>query len=388
MPNFNFKSQFPIAEVIAAAQRKPQMEAEMEAQKEQIRQARFKTLLDALSTGGQMARLMSQNKTDALAREQTKNQMAGQKDLQSILAEPQPNAPVAPPIQQFSAPKQPLGPATAGGEMPPIMPPQAMGTVQPTFGGTQQGANQEGRIKSATIKAFPEAAGKEVAAQQFGDPLEKGLKMAQIHKLMQETKTGNVDAKSKLESTLRDDFSKASGQFADVAQSYQRIEDSLTDPSAAGDLALIFNFMKMLDPGSTVREGEFANAQNAGGIDSRMRAMYNKIISGERLDPKMRGDFSRRSSLLYKGQEKLHSQRENEYRRIATNSGIDAENVITNMRAIMGLDSNSPTAQASAAPAPVAKPKPSVAPNARYDQLKKEGLSDEDIYKTMAEEGF
>ena len=37
-------------------------------------------------------------------------------------------------------------------------------------------------------------------------------------------------------------------------------------PDAAGDMALIFSYMKMLDPNSTVREGEYATAQDAGSI--------------------------------------------------------------------------------------------------------------------------
>jgi len=34
--------------------------------------------------------------------------------------------------------------------------------------------------------------------------------------------------------------------------------------------------MKILDPGSVVREGEFATAQNSAGIPERIRAKYNR----------------------------------------------------------------------------------------------------------------
>jgi hypothetical protein len=328
MPNFNFKSQFPISEVIAAAQRKPQMEAEMQAQQEQAKQLRLKSLLDALSTGAQFSRAMSQNKTEGLARQQVQSQAQGQQELSGILAEPQPTAPVAAPIQQFGRAPVPMQNA---GDMVPT------GTVQPTFGDTAQGGSQDARMKAAAVKAFPDAAGKDISASLFGDPLDKSVKMAQVHKLMTEAKNGSVDAKSKLEGQLRDDFVKASSQFADVSQSFQRMQDSFKEPSAAGDLALIFNYMKMLDPGSTVREGEFASAQNSGGLDSRLRAKYNSIINGERLDPKQRDDFFRRAGLLYGGQTKLHGQREGEYRRIAKNSGIDADNVIVQLRSNLDL---------------------------------------------------
>jgi len=39
----------------------------------------------------------------------------------------------------------------------------------------------------------------------------------------------------------------------------------------------------MLDPGSVVRESEFATAQNAAGVPDQVRNMYNKVLSGTRL---------------------------------------------------------------------------------------------------------
>jgi len=99
---------------------------------------------------------------------------------------------------------------------------------------------------------------------------------------------------------LRDDFDKLSKTFNLVNNAYGRIQASAKDPSAAGDLALIFNYMKMLDPGSTVREGEFATAQNAAGIPDILRAKWNKAIEGERLAPNTRTDFVDRSNKLFK----------------------------------------------------------------------------------------
>ena len=53
------------------------------------------------------------------------------------------------------------------------------------------------------------------------------------------------------EDKLRDDFRSESKEFVKVRDAYGRILS--TDASAAGDLALIFNYMKILDPGSVVR---------------------------------------------------------------------------------------------------------------------------------------
>ena len=56
-------------------------------------------------------------------------------------------------------------------------------------------------------------------------------------------------------------------------------------------ISLIFGFMKMLDPGSVVREGEFATAQNAASIPDRIRNAYNRALEGTRLNPQQREMF-------------------------------------------------------------------------------------------------
>ena len=49
---------------------------------------------------------------------------------------------------------------------------------------------------------------------------------------------------------------------------------------AASQIGLIFSYMKMLDPSSTVREGEYATAQNTVGVPDKIRNIYNKTIDG------------------------------------------------------------------------------------------------------------
>jgi hypothetical protein len=85
--------------------------------------------------------------------------------------------------------------------------------------------------------------------------------------------------------------------FVQVSTKFDRIESALD--TAAGDISLIFAFMKMLDPGSTVREGEFATAQNSGSVNENIWATYNKAITGERLVPSRRADFKAQSVAIF-----------------------------------------------------------------------------------------
>ena len=140
-------------------------------------------------------------------------------------------------------------------------------------------------------------------------------------KIDDKTKFANADK-------LRDEHQKLSGTFIDVRDAYGRILTSAEEQTAASDLSLIFNYMKMLDPGSVVREGEFANAQNSAGVPSRIRARYNNVVSGERLAEDTRADFINQAQGLYKTQLASQSDLDKNYQDLATSYGLDSDQVV------------------------------------------------------------
>jgi hypothetical protein len=99
------------------------------------------------------------------------------------------------------------------------------------------------------------------------------------------------------EASLRKEFNQESKYFKGIAQSFGKV--LATDPTAAGDVSLIFAYMKMLDPGSVVREGEQATAQNAAGVPARVINLYNRVVTGERLLPDQRADFRKQAQNIY-----------------------------------------------------------------------------------------
>lgn len=122
-----------------------------------------------------------------------------------------------------------------------------------------------------------------------------------------------------MEKGLRDAFVNDTKSFASQNDAFGRIYASAKDPSPAGDMSLIFNFMKVLDPGSTVREGEFANAQNSGSVDQRIRGLYNSVLEGTRLSPEQRHDFVKRAADLY-------GQAKSDYtKRVESHKGLAAQ---------------------------------------------------------------
>lgn len=130
-----------------------------------------------------------------------------------------------------------------------------------------------------------------------------------------------------MEEKLRDGFTAASKTYATVRDQFGVLDSAASDPSAAGDLALIFAFMKIVDPGSTVREGEFANAQNAAGVPEQTRAMWNKALRGERLTTKTRADFVGRAKKLYGSYEQTFQKAKDQYNALADAYGLDKDRV-------------------------------------------------------------
>jgi len=100
------------------------------------------------------------------------------------------------------------------------------------------------------------------------------------------------------EAKLRGEYTKNTDEFSKIDSAFSRLQSSLTG-TGAGDLSLVFQYMKILDPGSTVREGEFANAANAGGVDDQIIGTYNKLMEGAFLSPMQRIDFYQRAKDLY-----------------------------------------------------------------------------------------
>jgi hypothetical protein len=127
---------------------------------------------------------------------------------------------------------------------------------------------------------------------------------------------------------LRGEFTQATKSFADINDAFGRIKVSAQNPSPAGDMSLIFNFMKMLDPASVVRESEFALAAASGSYGERVKAAWNKVATGEKLSKSQRDDFVNRSMSLFNESSRIHTGRVKEFSTKASQFGVDPSQVI------------------------------------------------------------
>ena len=125
---------------------------------------------------------------------------------------------------------------------------------------------------------------------------------------------------------LRSRYDNYTKDLRQVDAAYKKITNA--PESAAGDMAMIFNYMKLLDPGSTVREGEFATAQQAAGVPERVMNLYNRALTGERLSPDQRKDFKRSGESAYSSQQESADQQTATILQQADQDGIAREKVL------------------------------------------------------------
>lgn len=152
----------------------------------------------------------------------------------------------------------------------------------------------------------------ESAEGQFGGP--GGASLANL------SKEDKAFALKMQDSVRKDEDIKG---YIAIRDAYQRVVSAGKNPSAANDMALVFNFMKTMDPGSTVREGEFQSAANAAGLGKRMIAAAKKIDNGELLHPDQRADFLSAAKSVYQPKYENYQRARSYYEGQITTFGLD-----------------------------------------------------------------
>ena len=144
------------------------------------------------------------------------------------------------------------------------------------------------------------------------------------------------------EAPLRTSFLNQAAPHIQISQAYRKIASA--PDTAAGDMSLIFGYMKILDPGSTVREGEYASAENTRGVPDAVRAQYNRSLTGKRLVEKQRTEFTQAAGDLVKSQENQFNEMAKFYSDVSGRNRINPENVIYNPYKDLTLQTTPPKA--------------------------------------------
>lgn len=138
----------------------------------------------------------------------------------------------------------------------------------------------------------------------------------------------NIKKVTAQENLLRKEFIQENKEFKTAKTQKEKLSRSLNRGTAAGDLAAIFAFMKLLDPPSVVREGEQATARNASGVPERIRNQYNRLLKGNSLTPLQRKDFRKTSEEVYKPLLLRYKDLTTIYKDIAKRQNLNPKNII------------------------------------------------------------
>lgn len=200
----------------------------------------------------------------------------------------------------------------------------ALQTSQQQFQG-QEGARDRGLrraladLEMGAQKERADAAAK-LAAQKQGMETEEGLRK----ELM-----GNPVTKAAQE----------------VASAFRNIQGA--PGGGAGDMSLLYSYLRLLDPGSTVREGEFATAGKAGGLPGQLQGYFNQLTAQGFLDDATRQQIKSEAGRLFQTRVKGYGQLKDSYRGLATGAGVDPSRVAPDI----GLGGEE-VAPAAASPSP------------------------------------
>jgi hypothetical protein len=125
---------------------------------------------------------------------------------------------------------------------------------------------------------------------------------------------------------LRDEVNTLTKDFRVVQDAHTQIKSVAN--TGAGDMSLLYSFVKLLDPGSVVRESEFAAAAQSGSYGERVQGAVNRAMTGQRLPDSLRKDFIREADNLYQSQKSGNDRVIKHYTEVATRAGIDPRDVI------------------------------------------------------------
>lgn len=135
-----------------------------------------------------------------------------------------------------------------------------------------------------------------------------------------------VGDRFKNENTLRDEYLAQTAPFRTVQDAYSKIKS--TSDTGPGDMSLLYSYVKLLDPGSVVRESEFATAAQSGSFGQRVQGAVQQIMSGQRLSPTLRKGFREEADKIYEAQKENATRVGSKYRDLAKSYSLDPSRVV------------------------------------------------------------
>jgi hypothetical protein len=159
------------------------------------------------------------------------------------------------------------------------------------------------------------------------DEAKANARLKEIETLYKGTGTLTPIERAGAEQALRDELLQnpqyKSFQIAKVAVDSMKVASA----NGAGDLNLIYNLNKILDPNSVVRESEFANAASTGGLPANIMSYVSKLSGNGMLPDNVRKQLINEAERMLIEKENQIAGVKNGITGIAKRRGLATENI-------------------------------------------------------------
>ena len=129
------------------------------------------------------------------------------------------------------------------------------------------------------------------------------------------------------EEKIRKEWQGRSKMYSELQGTFSTLQASANSANGPGDIALITGFMKMLDPGSVVRETEFATARDTAGLFTQLQNRLEKAQNGQLLSPQQRKEYVALSQKYLDSAKKKADQEKKDLGIVVKNYRLNPENV-------------------------------------------------------------
>ena len=131
------------------------------------------------------------------------------------------------------------------------------------------------------------------------------------------------------EKDLRSEYDKQSKNVIDALNQARTAKKALEQGTGIGDIQAVFSFMKAVDPGSRVTEGEIELTAQAGGKLRTLAAFANKAATGKVFDEATRRELWTLMSEVTTDNITGLNDLQDKYTGLTSSYGVSAENVIS-----------------------------------------------------------
>ena len=263
-----------------------------------------------------------EKKQEALAQQLRGEKAKAFTEFQTLMSDPA----TRPEAMKFAAGNQFLQPLMAD-----MLKPQKLGEgenlVMPTMGGSPINLAAGGAKIAPEVRQAMQMLGINKDVMQL-NPQELQAVNAKVMQLNQSkgtnisVNTGQHGFDNALK--LRENFKSEPiyKGFTEVESANNQIKQAAAMKSPAGDLAAATKVMKILDPGSVVRESELGMAMQATGVEDRVKNYATMVLNGTKLTPSQRTDFVALAEKLTNAAGTQYNTKRAEYEQIAAANGL------------------------------------------------------------------